>query len=207
MDTEQIDNIYRSRITVLDILEERGYDTSPYRKFSPVEAAIASSALSSLNVALNHREDASRICHLIYIGNTTAAAMSDNLTSFIPEEDSEQPNVEVVVMTFIENLEKYHNLAAKMYITNKLRVFFFNIPRIVNNPTRHILVPKHELLPRDEHKGLLERLYVTEKRQLPHISSADPIIRCIGGVPGDIVRIMRPSPSAGLYEVYRLIVP
>ena len=207
MDIEQIDNIYRSRLTILDILEERGYDTSPYRKFSPVEAAIASNALSSLNIALAHRDDPARICHLIYINNTTTAAVNESLTGFVPEEGAEQSAVEVVVMTFIENLEKYHALAAKQYMTNKLRVFFFNIPRIVNNPTRHVLVPKHEIVPREEHKALLEGLHVVEKRQLLFIASADPIIRCIGGVPGDIVRILRPSPSAGLYEVYRLVVP
>jgi hypothetical protein len=39
-----IDNIYRSRITLLDILEEKGYDVTKYRKFSPAEATAAAAA-------------------------------------------------------------------------------------------------------------------------------------------------------------------
>jgi hypothetical protein len=44
-----IDNLYRSRITLLDILAERGYDVEKYRKFSPAEATAAASSLAGLS--------------------------------------------------------------------------------------------------------------------------------------------------------------
>jgi DNA-directed RNA polymerase subunit H (RpoH/RPB5) len=199
-DLEQIDNIYRSRITILDILESRGYIVAPYRKFSPAEIHIAaSSGLSSLDLVLKHK-DTDDSCALIYT-NTTAVAFEKLLNK------QEEAHKEVVIMTFVENLEKYHIIAAKYYLANKIRVFCFNIPRIVNNPLNHVMVPKHELVPTEQHKDLLDSMFITEKKMLPHITSADPIIRCIGGLPGDIVRIERPSPSAGTYTVYRLVVP
>ena len=198
---EQIDSIYRSRITILDILESRGYIVAPYRKFSPAEIHIAaSSGLSSLDLVLKHK-DTDETCALVYT-NTTAVAFEKLLNN-----KQEEDHKEIVIMTFVENLEKYHIIAAKFYLANKVRAFCFNIPRIVNNPTNHVMVPKHELVPVEQHKELLDSMFITEKKMLPHITSADPIIRCIGGLPGDIVRIDRPSPSAGTYTVYRLVVP
>ena len=39
-----VDSIYRSRLTLLDILEKRNYEVAAYRKFSPAEAAAAAIA-------------------------------------------------------------------------------------------------------------------------------------------------------------------
>ena len=90
----------------------------------------------------------------------------------------------------------------------KLRISFFSIYMIVVNPMKHVLVPKHELLPEAEHKELLEKMYVTSKSKLPEIKfHIDPIARCIGAVPGDIVKITRPSASAGEATIYRVCAP
>ena len=57
-----IDNVYRSRMTLLDILEERGYDVSKYRKFSPAEATAAATALASLSFKVSKKDDENKIC-------------------------------------------------------------------------------------------------------------------------------------------------
>ena len=44
-----IDNVYRSRQTLLDILEDRGYNVEKYHKFSPAEATAAATAFPSLS--------------------------------------------------------------------------------------------------------------------------------------------------------------
>lgn len=201
-DLEQIDNIYRSRITILDLLESRGYDVTTYRKFSPAEIQIAATAgLAALNLTIKKKDDPEHTCLLMYIAT--------NATSFTGLLDKKvaEGHKEIVAMTFVDNLEKFHLIAAKYYLLHNIPVFCFNIPKIVNNPINHVMVPKHELLPKEKHAELLEKLNMTSKKMLPFITSADPIIRCIGGLPGDIVHIERPSPSAGVYDVYRLVVP
>jgi DNA-directed RNA polymerase subunit H len=90
----------------------------------------------------------------------------------------------------------------------KLRVSFFSIDMMVINPMRHVLVPKHELIPEAEHKELMERLYITSKSKFPEIKfHMDPIARCIGAVPGDIVKIIRPSAASGEAIIYRVCAP
>ena len=76
------------------------------------------------------------------------------------------------------------------------------------NPLKHYLVPAHEIIPRDQHEVLMKGLYITQKSQFPLIRyHDDPITRVIGAVPGDLIKITRPSPSAGEYIVYRFCTP
>ena len=81
------------------------------------------------------------------------------------------------------------------------------IPRIFPsfNLFEHTLVPKHEILtPEEKEKMLME--YRVRPYQLPQIRSSDPAAKAIGARPGDIVRIIRESPTAGKYVSYRYVV-
>ena len=69
----------------------------------------------------------------------------------------------------------------------------------------HILVPKHEILSKEEAEELLKTLGI-KKEQLPKIKSNDPIVKEIGAKVGDIIKITRESPTAGKTVAYRLVV-
>jgi len=70
----------------------------------------------------------------------------------------------------------------------------------------HELVPKHILLTKEEKKQLLEQLKIRPE-QLPWIRASDPVAKLIGAKPGDIVKIIRKSPTAGETVAYRFVVP
>ena len=55
MNFEYVDNIYRSRLTLLSILEERGYDVEQYRKFSPAEISVAVEAFPGLSFSVKKK--------------------------------------------------------------------------------------------------------------------------------------------------------
>jgi DNA-directed RNA polymerase subunit H len=212
-----IDNLYRSRMTLLDILAERGYDVERYRKFSPAEATIAADFLPSLSFTATKTANPAQVCEVRY---TTSSRPKPDMFNDIPDEKSE--STEVVVM--MENLvaDIHHQTALKEYMKwkeqkedeqktrRKLRVSFFSIHTLVVNPMRHVLVPKHEIVPdkEDAHKKLMESMYITSKSKFPEIKfHVDPIARCIGAVPGDIVKITRPSASSGQAIIYRVCAP
>jgi len=69
----------------------------------------------------------------------------------------------------------------------------------------HVLVPKHDVLTQDEAREVLERFRVAP-HQLPLINASDPVIKAIGAKAGDIIRITRSSPTAGVAIVYRYVV-
>ena len=69
----------------------------------------------------------------------------------------------------------------------------------------HDFVSKHELLTPEEKEKFLQECKV-EAYQLPRINASDPAIIAVGGNPGDIVRVIRDSTTAGKYVAYRYVV-
>jgi DNA-directed RNA polymerase subunit H (RpoH/RPB5) len=213
-----IDNVYRSRHTLLDILRDRGYEVSKYEKFSPAEATAAASSFTGLSFHVT-KADEKKQCHVRYENISQQKLKGPYFTEMIPDEDCE--NVEVILMMTGSITDTHNGIALKEYMRlkeepnekgirerRKLRVSFFSIEMLVINPTRHILVPKHEIVPEEEHKTLMDRLYVISKSKFPEIKfHADMIARCIGAVPGDIVKITRPSASSGEAIIYRVCAP
>jgi DNA-directed RNA polymerase subunit H len=208
-----IDNVYRSRMTLLDILEERGYNVDKYRKFSPAEATAAAVAFPSLSFKVSKKDDDTKICDVRY-----AAISRQKLETFFDDiDDDDAENTEVIVMMISPVSEAHHITALKQYMKlkdsgekdrRKLRVSFFSVPMLVINPMKHMLVPKHEIVPAEKHKELMDSMYITSKSKFPEIKfHVDPIARCIGAVPGDIIKITRPSQSSGEAIVYRVCAP
>jgi DNA-directed RNA polymerase subunit H len=69
----------------------------------------------------------------------------------------------------------------------------------------HVLVPKHEVLSKDEVKEVLERFRISPE-QLPLIKVSDPAAKAVGAKVGDILKITRKSLTAGKAVVYRYVV-
>jgi len=69
----------------------------------------------------------------------------------------------------------------------------------------HKLVPVHEILEEEEKQQLLSK-YRVQPYQLPQITSSDPAVKAIGAKPGDVLRVVRKSPTAGEHIAYRYVV-
>ena len=69
----------------------------------------------------------------------------------------------------------------------------------------HALVPMHEILGEKEKEQLLAQ-YKIHPYQTPQIKSTDPAVKAIGAKPGDILKIIRKSSTAGKHIAYRYVV-
>lgn len=69
---------------------------------------------------------------------------------------------------------------------------------------KHQLVPEHVVLSEEEAEKVLEDMKV-HAQQLPRIRSDDPVVKAIGAKEGDILKIIRESPTAGKFVTYRIV--
>ena len=69
----------------------------------------------------------------------------------------------------------------------------------------HDLVPLHVLLSQEEVKTVLEK-YRIKPHQLPFIKASDPAAKTIKAQPGDIIKIIRKSRTAGEAIAYRYVI-
>lgn len=70
--------------------------------------------------------------------------------------------------------------------------------------TQHVLVPKHEKLSDKEKEAFLNK-YGIITSDLPVIAITDPAIQHLKPKIDDVIRIIRPSPTAGEIEYYRVV--
>ena len=68
--------------------------------------------------------------------------------------------------------------------------------------SKHILVPKHSKISQKDKEALLEAYHITIK-ELPKISKKDPAIKGLEAKPGDIIKVLRQSPTSGTHIFYR----
>ena len=73
------------------------------------------------------------------------------------------------------------------------------------NVLEHELVPDHILMTEEETQELLKKYGIT-RGQLPKIKSSDVVVKQINAKPGDVLKIIRKSLTAGKAVSYRLVI-
>jgi len=71
--------------------------------------------------------------------------------------------------------------------------------------SKHKLVPKHAILGDADRQELLKRYNIT-LNHLPRMLITDPMSKVLAAKPGDVVKIVRDSPTAGKAVYYRVVV-
>ncbi len=70
--------------------------------------------------------------------------------------------------------------------------------------TDHFLVPKHEIVSKEEASNLLKQYGLTEDK-LPRIPDDDPIVQEIAAKKGNVLKITRKSHTAGETIYFRIV--
>ena len=182
----QVSDFYRSQNTIFELLRDRGYKIDDKNKVSDF------SKENNYEIISKKKEESILVT---WIQCDVGIDIIKKLYNRLKEDN-------ILNCIIIKN-EKLTN-AAKTVIeesSNSRKIQVFDIKNVIINITKHVLVPKHELLSEEQSKILLSN-YRVQKNQLPRIFISDPVVKYYGWKRGDIIKISRSNGE----QTYRCIV-
>jgi len=207
MEAETLDLVARSRSTILEILETRGFDVESYKGRSPIE--IVKLATTKTDLLTIHAEDGNkrRIVVIYWVEGAFRHKADTEVNKLWDPELTPHydPATDELFIVISEPMNNAFHLSAKKQWGKGARVSFFPLKNIVSNPARHVMVPPHRKLLDSEIKDVMASLHMKSKSEFSHIKfHEDMQARVLGLVPGDVVEIKRPSETAGETIAYRI---
>jgi DNA-directed RNA polymerase subunit H (RpoH/RPB5) len=215
MEAETIDQIIRSRPTIIEVLNDRGYDMTNYQMTDPEEilklATTSSNLLKIVATKPGKEGEASERVIVLYWVEGTYRLRVEPLTTELWDEDNPDhynPETDTVIIMLGEAYHPVFDVqSAKQWTIRKARVSYFNMKNLISNPLHHIMQPQFRKLSADEIAQLVKELRLKSKKNLPHIIyHVDMVARTLGLVPGDVVHFKRGSETCGEVDGYRVCV-
>ena len=205
-----INKIYRSKNTILEMLELRNYDTEKYKNFSLNEIDVMYKSMdkklttesSPLDFDCERGENKCYIKFVLFT-KLRVANTKTLIENMIDEYVTEGDTIIFVVKDKINNIESYESLLATYLEQNKIMVQIFWIDTLLTNITKHELVPEMRILNEEEKQDVFQKANISNFTQMPLILKTDPVAKFYGLIRGDMVEIIRPSPTGGVYKNYR----
>lgn len=212
MDTELFDLISRTRPTILEILNDRGYNVSQYENTSPTDLVkMAATSQDLLRIRASQASDKAPtpFCNVLYwVEGVVRHKVESEVNKLYDEENPNRLSYtddDTIVLIAEPFHESFNIQAIRMWAKHRGRISFFQLKHLVSNPRKHTFVPEHRKLTAEEATEVMERLHIRHKNELPRILyHIDTQARVLGLVPGDIVEIRRPSPTCAEYILYRV---
>ncbi|PAV16460.1 RPB5 subunit of DNA-directed RNA polymerase [Pyrrhoderma noxium] len=196
--------LWRVNRTIHELVKDRGYQVSDeeiHMDLASFKSQYANSAGSvdrnQLNFFTNHQFNPSEHIFIFFTDEKNVGVKTMRKLIGILEEKSIGAGIVIFPGTMTPSARKVIN-QVKLY-----RIEEFSESDLLVNITRHILVPHHDLLTPEQKRELLEK-YRLKETQLPRIQIADPVARYYGLRRGQVVKITRPSETAGRYVSYRI---
>lgn len=209
--SSRIISIYKSRRTILELLENEDYQVDDYLGFS-VNEIDAMYTNSQLDMLLSNTTDERKLYIKYYVSpkQTAKQIRPANLDEIVEDlfviDNVLTKNDTLVIIIDDEPNETIINKIKYLYERDGVFVVIHNIQRLQFNILNHALVPKIQVLAEKETQELYAKYNLTSAAQLPEISRFDPQALAICLRPGKVCKITRDSVTAMTHDHYRMCV-
>jgi DNA-directed RNA polymerase subunit H len=198
--------LYKSKKTIIEILETQDYDTREYSIFT-VNEINEMYDNNQMDMLLTKEDKSSKIYISYFLTSKISSSNIDNIIEdlFI---DTKTLNKDDTLM-IITNDDANDTIQAKikhLWDNDGIFVIIQSIKRLQYNILKHVLVPPHRIMTNEEVEIMKLKYNVVNDNELPEISRFDQVAQLIGIRPNQICEINRSSRTAIKSYYYRICV-
>ena len=206
--SESISKLFKSRKTILSLLDKQGYDTSDYEEFNVNEVHTMNNN-KQLDMLINSKTDDDTPQRKVYVKYHLGKTLRrENINDYIDDlfhlEQALGKNDTLVIIIKQEPHEPLLNILNQIWESEGIFIIIYNLDRLLFNILDHEYVPEHVILDEVAIKAMKQRYNIKGNNELPTISRYDPVSQAIGMRPGEICKIVRSSKSAITADYYRI---
>jgi DNA-directed RNA polymerase subunit H (RpoH/RPB5) len=217
--------VNNSRVHILEMLEDRGYDISQYKNYNSQEMLIM--LTEHLNSKMDVRSEVGPLDILVskvVAGDKVEKTFikyklddkfkkTEGLIKQINEiYDSELigKNDTLIVINVARVILKPgikdkpdEDFSRQMFVTKGYFIQLFGLENFIFNVSRHELVPKHSIMTKSETDEMMKKYNIKNIHNLPTIKMEDAQAKYIGLRPRQVCRIHKTNITSGETLFYR----
>tara|TARA_B100001093_G_C26841953_1_gene1020958 strand:+ start:2438 stop:3061 length:624 start_codon:yes stop_codon:yes gene_type:complete len=202
-DNTKVLSIHKSRNTLLDILNTRGFNIEQYKGFS-ISEIHALFMNKQLDMIIND-DNGKKVYIKYYLDKSIRPSnIHDIIDDLFNIEQLLSKTDELIIIIKDEPNDSLRKLQNSIYAHEQVFITIINIERLQFNILNHNLVPKHRVLSHSESNEIRKQYNIVNDSNIPSISRFDPVSQVIGIRPHEICEIERPSKSAITSKFYRI---
>ena len=203
----RIVKLFKSRLTIIDLLEKQGFDVEEYKYFNMSEIDAMYSK-QQLDLTFENEDNKKKVYVKYYLDSKQIKPPTlDNIIEDLFEiENVLTKNDTLIIITDEEPNDTIINKIKFLFDKDGIFVVIHNIQRLQFNILNHELVPKCKILSDEELSNLKATINIKNNSQLPEISRFDPqaLAMCIR--PGQVCELIRKSLTSLETKYYRVCV-
>ena len=202
--SNRILSLYKSRNTILELLEYQNYDTEVETGFTFMDIDKMNKN-NQFDMLIKHKTNEQKVYVKYYLSSKQIRAQ--NLEEIIEDlysiENVLTKNDTLIIIIDDEPNDTIQTKIKYLYDRDGIFVVIHNIKRLQFNILNHNLVPSCTVLNKEEVEELKKKYNIKELKQLPEISRFDPQALAMCLRPGDVCKFERDSATALKYNYYR----
>jgi len=220
--------IYKSRLTLLELMEQQNYNTYTYTGFSINEVntmktnnqldmllekkitekqTIETVDKQQIAIQVEQKDQHKKIYIKYYLNK---ALIPNNLQDIIDDlfniEQILTKKDTLFIVVKDEVNDTMQSTVKHIWEKDGIFIIILSLKRLKFNILKHVLVPPHRVLSQDELIQIKNKYNIINDKQFPEISRFDPVAQVIGIRPGEVCEIIRPSKIALTEPYYRICI-
>jgi DNA-directed RNA polymerase subunit H len=225
-----VSKIQKARRTVLELLAAQGMDTTEYAHFSRSEVHIMYEH-NQLDLLVTSRTDSPTLDPMwnptwteamrtrprppeetrTYLRGGidkkwTETTLNECVFRLFQLEGKLTPKDTLILMANGDWMDSLKAAAHQWWTTHGIFIVLWPLKRLQFNILHHEAVPHHRVLSHEEAMAVRTQFGIRNDLEFPEMDRFDPVAQVIGLRPGELVEILRPSPTGILTPFWKRCV-